>query len=632
MLRFLKWLLAMMLLLIIGIGIYLVFFINLNDFKAPIESKVKQITGRELKINGDIGWSLYPDIGLSLRDVTFSNPDNLSSRDFINIQTMSLQMALLPLLSQQLQIQGIDVNHVVINWIAGKNGENSLSGMVKNAQVVNPITNPTAIDNQEKKQVNDEKLSPLVLLKQLSVDHINISNISVKSYVSDKLVATLTLNYFNLKNLQLDEKTAFDFQVHSSSDGKELLLKGNGDLLIDSEVSTINLLPTNVLISIDGVDVPNKKISINLLLSAIAEIKKKDVAINIDQLHINNIKGKGDINVNYASIIPKIRANLAFGNVDLTPFVKTKEAITEKNENKLVNGHVSQSKKAVKSNQNNKAPDLGFLDEMNAVLKISIDSIKYKKINTQDWSLNAEINKGELIIHQLMGQLYDGTMNFSGTLSNESHEPNYRFKQDIRHVQILPLLSDSADMKLLSGQASLSFIGSGTTLVPNDILMNIKGEGDFTISQGELYGINVAQKIRDIKAQFKDQHSDVSVAKKTDFTELNGTIKLAQGKIINPMLSIHSTLFVFNGQGNADLISQLIDYHFNIKGVARNNYQDPLKGLAIPFIINGTFAEPKFALDTDALLKAKAKQEFKRVEKKLEQKLKEKLFEHFGLF
>ena len=60
----LKWVLAALAGLIAVAAFYLLVVFDLNDFKAEITSKVEQQTGRELQIAGDIGWTLYPSLGL----------------------------------------------------------------------------------------------------------------------------------------------------------------------------------------------------------------------------------------------------------------------------------------------------------------------------------------------------------------------------------------------------------------------------------------------------------------------------------------------------------------------------------------------------------------------------------------
>ena len=61
--KFLKWLLGtvIVLVMIIGVGVAaLVYLVDWNDFKDTIQNQVKKQTGRDLTITGDLSPSVFP--------------------------------------------------------------------------------------------------------------------------------------------------------------------------------------------------------------------------------------------------------------------------------------------------------------------------------------------------------------------------------------------------------------------------------------------------------------------------------------------------------------------------------------------------------------------------------------------
>ena len=75
-----------------------------NSYKPQIVAAVRSATGRELKIGGRIGLSISLQPTLEVSDVSFSNPPGFSRPQMAMLHKLELQLALVPLLSRQIQI------------------------------------------------------------------------------------------------------------------------------------------------------------------------------------------------------------------------------------------------------------------------------------------------------------------------------------------------------------------------------------------------------------------------------------------------------------------------------------------------------------------------------------------------
>ena len=86
-----------------GIGIFIVTF-DPNGWKPRIQNAVMRATGRELSLNGPISlkWSLVPTI--EAHDVALANFDGGSRPQMVTAQSIEAEVALLPLLSNRLDI------------------------------------------------------------------------------------------------------------------------------------------------------------------------------------------------------------------------------------------------------------------------------------------------------------------------------------------------------------------------------------------------------------------------------------------------------------------------------------------------------------------------------------------------
>lgn len=68
--KFIKWLLALLVTLVVAVTLYLTVFFDPNDFKPEIVNAVKKQTGRELVIGDDLSWTFFPTVGINLGDFT----------------------------------------------------------------------------------------------------------------------------------------------------------------------------------------------------------------------------------------------------------------------------------------------------------------------------------------------------------------------------------------------------------------------------------------------------------------------------------------------------------------------------------------------------------------------------------
>ena len=83
------------------------FFIDLNDYKPEIAEQAKAATGRDLAIDGDISLSLLPMPSVSVAGVHFGNAAGGSRPDMLTLEAVSVKVALMPLLSGQIQVKEV---------------------------------------------------------------------------------------------------------------------------------------------------------------------------------------------------------------------------------------------------------------------------------------------------------------------------------------------------------------------------------------------------------------------------------------------------------------------------------------------------------------------------------------------
>ena len=128
-----KLILGLGLLGVIIIGGAIIALVNLdpNDYKDKIASEVKAETGRDLRIDGNIGLTFYPWLGLDVEGVSLSNAKGFGEAPFLQTKTIKVRAKLMPLLRKELEMDTMVLHGATINLAKNAEGVTNWDDMVK---------------------------------------------------------------------------------------------------------------------------------------------------------------------------------------------------------------------------------------------------------------------------------------------------------------------------------------------------------------------------------------------------------------------------------------------------------------------------------------------------------------------
>ena len=90
-------------------------FINWNEYKTDIAAKVKSATGRNISIGGDLNVRILPTPALTVNNFSIANIAGATNPEMVKLDALQVRVALLPLLSGELQIERILLKNPIIN-------------------------------------------------------------------------------------------------------------------------------------------------------------------------------------------------------------------------------------------------------------------------------------------------------------------------------------------------------------------------------------------------------------------------------------------------------------------------------------------------------------------------------------
>lgn len=590
-----KWLLAVVASLIAVVAFYLLVLFDLNDYKVEITDKIEQQTGRQLQIAGDISWTLYPVLGLSLTDVKLSNPKGFVPEQMLEITELTAAVALMPLFNQQVNIQQLYLNGVTVNLVSRKDGSSSLDGLMAEHSTT------AAPENADNSALKPQQLQ----LKDVSIFALQLNLFNEASPARSFAVKSLKLTDF-----QPEQWAPLQFEIELLSDQTRLDVKGSALLQLSQNNQLVQLKDFRLGTDFSGLPIKQLALQSTLTLA----LDKKQLQWQWQKLQLDQINGAGQLSLDYAKR-PVIKLDLQLDEVDSALYIP--EANTAQQNSA---GQVSTTE-----------PDLSVLRGFDLDAKLAVKRFKAAGLHTENLQVALSNKAGLVQIQNASADLYQGKVQAKATVDAGKTPVSYSFNKQLSGLALRPLLMDGADIDLLSGTAKLTIEGKGHSLLPDQIKKNLLATGSFEITDGSLYGVNIAQMIRNAKSTFKNEADDTAATEqKTDFSSLTGSFNLTDGVLTNPDLKMAAPLLRLAGKGSANLLTEALDYQLSTALVNTSKGQggkekDELAGVEIPLKISGTLQKPKYALDTKALFETQLKDKVDSQKEKLKNKLLEKL-------
>lgn len=302
------------------------------------------------------------------------------------------------------------------------------------------------------------------------------------------------------------------------------------------------------------------------------------------------------------------------------------------------------SKPAPKATQADKPIDLAALKDLNATGSVHIGALKAANIRTTNLRATLRAVDGRLDISPLAANLYGGSVN--GQLELISGKPvRIAAKQTLAGVQVGPLLKDALQKEpILEGKGNVQLDVSASGGGIAQFKKGLNGTARIALRDGSVKGINVAQTIRGAQAKLgalggsgdtQSQSGTGSSAEKTDFSELTGSFRIANGVARNDDLSLKSPLLRVGGNGDINIGEDRLDYLVkatvvsSLKGQGGPELQ-ALRGVTIPIKLSGPYTALSWHVDVAGMAGALAKQKLDEQKEALKSKAQQQIQEGLG--
>lgn len=592
-------------------------FITPETIKAQLIEQVEKATGRTLKIEGKLEVAGFPNLGVVAEDVSLSNPPGFGGDTFVSLKRMQLGVALMPLLSKQIELtEFVLVDPVVslhmnkagkANWdfSAPKQAEEKTDAKQAEAAPAKGGDNPMAALKLSNIEIQNGKLTYAddTTGNKQALEQLNlvVSAASLSSPLSakgdtlwqgKKLAVTAQVN--TMESLMAG-KAAFDAGL--SSDALSFSAKGELDgesvkAKVDANSSSLKALMSWLNPKAKPMAVPTP---LAFEFSTNASCKGKVCSFADLSVGLDHLKGKGKADANLSGGKPALDVELAMNELDLAPFMAqpAKTGALSLIISEAYAQGAPWSKDAI---------DLSGLKAADVNAAITTPGIKVGKFTIGETPVKAQMKGGKLNVVVAGAKLYGGVGNVNLTADGNG-APQVSIKGDVRDVQIEPLMKDAMDMDRISGTSLMRFDLNARGGSQAEMVSSLGGGGEFAVTDGQIKRVNLLELVNNISGKLAGGQSSGATA----FSKMNGTFTFNGGVMSCNDLILEMPGTQVTGAGNVNLPAYTIDYKLSPRTVGQVKQADGTtktrEGLSVPVLITGSLDSPSFKPDAASLIK-----------------------------
>ena len=637
---------AVILLLVVA-AIVLPLVYDTEDLKQAIATQLNKQTGRELRIDGDLDFSVFPWLAVEVNDLSISNAPGFGEQPFASIETARMGVALMPLFKKQLVADEVVLTGLRLDLAVNADGLSNWDDLAAGASTKAPAVDsadPFASRQIAGLNIRDAQIE---FQDQQAGSHYRISGFSMQtgalgiaapvpvelSMALEDLAAgsrmDISLSAVTVLDLKLESYTFNDLELEiQEGDGQAISLQAPhaqanlaaqtfsmdaftaqlSGLQVEGGLKASNILdapafsgtlrvaefsPAKLMqaMAMEAPVTADPSVLQSARLSTVFDGNSSQLALSDFELDLDQSRITGMLNIrNFDQ--PGILFDLDIDSIDIDRYLEP--AADESAETTDV---------AIPQDE---------LQDLDIQGTLRVAALRLADLDLTDAVIGLTVVDKKLQLNPLTAGFYGGT--YSGNIALDASLPKPRITLDekVESIDFQRLVADLVDNESISGTAFGHIKVRGRGHSSSEVLGTLKGNLGLTLDEGALEGINVWYEIRRALAKYKGLPAPEEEENRTVFARMKLAGKVENGVLTTRELIGELPFLTVQGNGTIDLGQLKLD--LGLVAAVRNVpelVQDPLaadlKGRSVPFRVSGALDKPKISVDWEELLKGEAK-------------------------
>lgn len=315
-----------LLLLIVALGFALTHLFDPNDYKDEIRALARDKAGLELNIAGDIGWSLFPWLGLELHDTTLASVQS-PEQPFADLRMLGLSVRVLPLLSREVEMSDITLNGLNLTLNRDEKGRGNWEGVGRPATSETPPdqappAEPAEPLDENEEQPTDDARRPL----QLDIDSLTISDARV-TYHDAQSGQQFSAEGIELTTGAIREATSIPIKLNAFFGSNKPVMRARtelqGALRFDTKLQRYQLEDLRLSGEASGEPLQGKTLSFSAQGQLLADLAADIAEWTSLKFTANQLRGLGELKARDLQNQPKISGALSIAEFSLREFLES---------------------------------------------------------------------------------------------------------------------------------------------------------------------------------------------------------------------------------------------------------------------------------------------------------------------
>ncbi len=613
---------VVLVLVIVGGVAFLLVGVDPNSYKPELE-KLARDNGIELRMEGDLGWSFFPNLAVHAGTTSLAGIDDSVGIPDVRFNEANFILDWKALLSRKVRLAAIAVDGADIRAKTA-------------AEAVSVAALPGAAATTQKSESSELPFEVAIDKMSLTNSRITLVTPGAPDQVFDQL--NFTSDGLNLDNRPFSLSLNVSTQLPDQPNPFALSL--TSDATLQLEPQQVGL--TNTKLTLKGIDKLPVSISFNAHYDGTSD------SVNISELlgSIGSAKLSGAVTGEKIQTAPALKGELSLQNLLLkelpieppegfskvnlsTRFAASEKAVSLDNlklalDDFNLTGKLAMQLTAPKQLDMNLTGNdlvlpasesstteeqallftpllapLALLEGGKGHVEINLASVTADNIRIDKLHLNLFTNGKVVQIPDLSGAVFGGNFKVNAKADLRGKTPAVTFAKQLTNIDLNQTLSTLAEQKDIHGHLTMDFSGSSQGDTSDALMANMNGNGKFSFADLQVDNINVEKSYCEMASLVEGKTlTGRTWPNYTQLQAMQGTIKWQDQQITLPGFSTGIGNLAVSGNGSAHLAKETYDMLISAKLQGDTTSETgctikskTVQNKAIPFRCTGSFAE-----------------------------------------
>lgn len=583
---------------VLAIAACLPFLVSAAPFRGVIEAAATRAIGRDVRITGDMGFTFYPEVGISARDVRMANMPGVRHPEMVSVERLIVGAKFWPLLSGRLEVTRLHLENPVFHLETNGSG-------IRNWELVAP--------EQQQASGGETGAHEGFGLRDVRVTGGTIT------YDDATTQKSLTFSDVGVAFdfAGLDQPIAIDGSA--TYNGEKLNLKAELDglsAMVSDQGTPTKLAVTSPLLTaiFDGVlstsgetrgtlkvDAPSfRRIATwagytmgngqnfgPLAFDGNISRTPNHIAFTRSIMTLDAVRMAGDLTVDSSDDLPNVTGALGIEGLKLDAYTANSASAQEQNE------------------PSNTPLDFSALKSANAELTLRLSKFVASRLTVDAANVNLTLKNGLLSAALRDVVFYGGKGTGTLVIDGAKDVPELAARLSVADMNMQPFLRDSLRVDRISGSGGLELEVSARAATEKGIYETLSGEASMSLADGDIRGVDLTAVPRIVKNLIATQQTGIiGDDAKTPYDRMSLAFTLLNGVAHSDNFKLEGPQFQVTGAGEIDIARRTLDFHLETRTAAATilpGSRVEMPPLGVPFRVHGNWDRLSYGPDVGRL-------------------------------